>query len=383
MHTQVVYSATLAPNTTSRAVDDGPEVTSDTTMSLVLIGCPPTSPAQPSVAFGRVTPVTVTNYTWEAAVSVVSNSSSAGNGGGSGPMLRNDQATQMLLDVLTTRMQGGGGRRRLRRHRKAEAAGSLGFMAADRPDPPVTASVGRSAATSVPVRADFSRKVAGQEFKLNGTVAITNLQRQQQPKVSVSVAFADGTGAQVAADCPAAARSRSANGSPAGVNCTWQLAEPLKSAKSGVAVALIEGQSPAATSKPAAFNFDKSRSESSGGCAAVTAAWSVEGSGGGSSRAGGSSGGVALPQPKASGQGAAPSSAVQICEPKSYSWQLSVGPFSALQCTSDGTSGRRGAQQLLLVGAASAVPTSGGQAKQAVTTRSPISLSGCPAPATG
>jgi hypothetical protein len=265
------------------------------------------------------------------------------------------------------------------------AAGLAGSTAASN----VTIAVASGQNATVAVRAEFKRTVTTVDYRLNGTLQLANPTKAPiaAGKLYVIISLSNGTSARAEASCvvagangtaAAAAAARRAGGagangtaepltlppSPAVLNCSWALAAPLSSPLSGQAIAVLSGPSPAAMSKVVDFSFANATAESAGACAAVSATWALEGAGA-----------AAAPQPRsvAGVRGTpAPSSAVQLCESKSYSWSVVLGPLGAQQCAA--------AAALDLVGAAAAAPTNGTQARQSAAAKAKVSVTGCPAP---
>jgi len=347
---QVVYAATLAPASSGRGTDESAEIIHDSGATLLLTGCP-ASATRAAVTLGPVTRVNATSYTWQSAVSL----QDTGGSGRSSASMPNDRATQLLLAALAGNSSSGIGRSLL------DAEGSEISDAAAQQT--VSVPVGQTGAASV--RATFTRKVASQEYRLSGSLSVANPGNKplRAGSVSVAIAFDDGSAVRVPAACSGGGSGVSLQGSPASVNCTWQLDKPLKAPKPGRIVALVSGPSPAAMSKVVPFSFAAAKTDDKGSCAAVSATWSVEGANG------------SVPQPKNAGRSrAAPSSAVEICDSRSYNWNLTLGPIAAQQC---------GGAPLQLVGSAWAQPTSGEQAKQAASSKVRIALGGCPGGSAG
>lgn len=231
---------------------------------------------------------------------------------------------------------------------------------------------------TVAVRTEFTRRVSAQAWTYSGTIIAANPDSRpvETGPLTVVVVFGDGSSAQIKAACPPAAerlggRRLTLPAAPDSLVCSWALAQPLGAPLAGQAIALLDGTLPLITSKIIQISFDGGKSEVSGACAAISADWGIENSDGS---------GVLVPQPKippASAASAAPRIATEVCDSKAFAWGIQIGPLSAQQCPAAARGG------LMLVGTASAQPTSGAQMGQGSAVRSKVVLTGCPPASAG
>ncbi|KAI8475351.1 MAG: hypothetical protein J3K34DRAFT_517384 [Monoraphidium minutum] len=410
-----IHTATLTPNVVGRGAEDATEVVTNTTLDVVITGCPPSEGAA-AVALSKAKASVRKSYKWSAAVSITpppplppgrAPAPAAAPAVRPGPP-RPPAAAPAPADDLNALL---GALARLSTSapppapppppaKKPRQRQTRALLAADQsqprraaaptPAPAAAAGGGRPIAVAaaagalVGVKVSFTRTTGAAEWRLAGNVSISHSKNAtaQVGLPYVVVSFSDSTAQTAPVACPKAALMRGGRAlrlprAPATLACTWALPAPLAAPAGGVAVAYLSGPSPAAMSRAEAVGFDGAEVDEEGACADISSDWSLAG------------GGAGAPQPKpappprgargASGPAPARRAPARVCESKQYAWSLQLGPFRGAQCAAAAAAAKGGG--LRLVGSAEAAPESvGGVTRATAEATMTVVVSGCAPP---